>query len=303
MGVTVNPFANQVSVTSTPVNITVSAPGGVATGFVNPMTTAGDFIVGSTGGSPARLGIGLPKYVLTSNGTTALWATVFRNPMTAVGDIIIGGTAGAPARLPIGPNGTVPTSNGTTITWVAPSSGVTSAVLPPVPSGTTLAHIAGAYANNVSVGVGVATTNRLYFVPFILPRACTITELGAQVTTTGSGNFAAGIYSDSSGSPSALLVTTAKLSTSSIGFISSAVSYTLAAGTPYWAAMVVDNTTAKFIGLQGIASGLYATTTGVSMSYTYFDDLGTWSALPSTVTLGSANVAGVSAIPGVYFNG
>jgi len=41
--------------------------------MLNPMTSVGDLIVGSTAGSPSRLSIGANAYVLTSNGTTASW--------------------------------------------------------------------------------------------------------------------------------------------------------------------------------------------------------------------------------------
>lgn len=44
-------------------------------GFANPMTTAGDLILGGASGTPARLAIGSNAQVLTSNGTTASWAT------------------------------------------------------------------------------------------------------------------------------------------------------------------------------------------------------------------------------------
>jgi hypothetical protein len=41
--------------------------------MTNPMTTTGDLILGGSGGTPTRLGIGTSTYVLTSNGTTASW--------------------------------------------------------------------------------------------------------------------------------------------------------------------------------------------------------------------------------------
>jgi hypothetical protein len=49
------------------------APTSVFTGFVNPMTSVGDLILGGTAGAATRLGIGPNTYVLTSNGTTASW--------------------------------------------------------------------------------------------------------------------------------------------------------------------------------------------------------------------------------------
>lgn len=42
-------------------------------GFANPMTTAGDLILATGGGTATRLGIGSNTFVLTSNGTTASW--------------------------------------------------------------------------------------------------------------------------------------------------------------------------------------------------------------------------------------
>ncbi len=75
-----------------------------ASGFTNPMTTAGDLIVGGVSGAAGRLGIGSNGYVLTSNGTTATWAasTGISNPLTTLGDVFVGGASGAPDRLPVG---------------------------------------------------------------------------------------------------------------------------------------------------------------------------------------------------------
>jgi hypothetical protein len=47
-----------------------------SSGFINPMTTEGDIIVGTTGGTAVRLAAGTSGYVLTTNGSGALpvWA-------------------------------------------------------------------------------------------------------------------------------------------------------------------------------------------------------------------------------------
>lgn len=45
-------------------------------GMTNPMTTAGDIIIGGSSGSPSRLGIGTNGQVLTSNGTTVSWQSL-----------------------------------------------------------------------------------------------------------------------------------------------------------------------------------------------------------------------------------
>jgi hypothetical protein len=47
---------------------------GILSGFANPMTTAGDLIVGGGSGSPGRLGIGATDTALVSNGSAASWA-------------------------------------------------------------------------------------------------------------------------------------------------------------------------------------------------------------------------------------
>lgn len=52
-------------------------------GFTNPMTTAGDIIIGDTGGAAIRLGIGTNTQVLTSNGTTLSW----QNPTGGVSSV------------------------------------------------------------------------------------------------------------------------------------------------------------------------------------------------------------------------
>lgn len=44
-------------------------------GFANPMTTTGDLILAGSGGTATRLPIGANLDILTSNGTTAAWAT------------------------------------------------------------------------------------------------------------------------------------------------------------------------------------------------------------------------------------
>lgn len=47
---------------------------GVGGGFVNPMATAGDLIVGGAGGAPQRLGLGSNGSVLSSVGGALVWA-------------------------------------------------------------------------------------------------------------------------------------------------------------------------------------------------------------------------------------
>lgn len=79
-----------------------------SSGFANPMTTAGDLILGGSGGTPTRLGIGSNTFVLTSNGTTAAWAaasggTTFANPTASLGLTAINGSATTAMRSDAAP--------------------------------------------------------------------------------------------------------------------------------------------------------------------------------------------------------
>jgi hypothetical protein len=72
---------------------------------LNPMTTAGDIILGGASGTPTRLGIGSSGTVLKSNGTTAAWSS-------DVGTVVYSGTVtlsnGASGSITLA--GCVPTS-------------------------------------------------------------------------------------------------------------------------------------------------------------------------------------------------
>ena len=97
--------------------------------FVNPMTTAGDIIIGGTSGAPARLAATTDGYVLTLASGVPVWSASsgggFSNPMTTAGDLIVGGSAGAAGRLAAGTAAYVLTSNGAGVapTWQAVPGG------------------------------------------------------------------------------------------------------------------------------------------------------------------------------------
>lgn len=305
MSVTINPFANQVSVNSTPVNITVSSPGGGSSGFVNPMTTAGDLIIATTGGSPTRLGIGIAQYALTSNGTTAVWSAIFQSPMTAVGDLILGGTAGAPSRLPIGGANTILTSNGTTATWQPPvqQPGVRD-YWTPLPAASSY-HVAGATGQSIST-TAFYGGGYLLFIPFTVPRATTVTEMGLVVSGTTATNYLVGIYSDSSGYPGSLLTSPARFGTSAAGtYVYSTTSTNLSPGTLYWAAVWASTTNNIYgsyvIAMQSVLG--FSAASGLSPNSFYTYNLGTGAtSLPGTGP-GAMYYASTTYIPAVLFNG
>jgi hypothetical protein len=85
---------------------------GIQPGLANPMTTAGDIIVGGASGTPTRLAAGTATHVLTSNGAGVAPSyqaspAGFANPMTTIGDLIVGGASGVAARLANGTAGQV----------------------------------------------------------------------------------------------------------------------------------------------------------------------------------------------------
>lgn len=103
--------------------------GTVSAGMTNPMTTAGDIILGDTGGSPIRLAKGTDNQVLTVDGTTHLpvWANSasgFSDPTTTKGDLIVHGAS--TTRLAVGTDGQVLTADSTQaagVKWATASGG------------------------------------------------------------------------------------------------------------------------------------------------------------------------------------
>lgn len=89
------------------------------TGFANPMTTAGDLIIGGSSGTPTRLAKGYQGQVLKVGASTLEWVadTGFANPMEELGDLIVGTYDGVASRLPIGTANQFLISNGTTAEW------------------------------------------------------------------------------------------------------------------------------------------------------------------------------------------
>lgn len=91
------------------------------TALENPMTAAGDLIVGQAAGAPGRLAIGAAGFILTMVGGVPQWAAAPNpNPMLAGGDMIFGGSGGAPMRLPLGGNGYVLLAGAGQPAWTVP---------------------------------------------------------------------------------------------------------------------------------------------------------------------------------------
>ena len=93
---------------------------GETAGIENPMTGAGDMIVGAAGGEPARLAPGAEGDALKIVSGVPTWSTDeegMQNPMTAAGDLIVGTTGGEPARLGVGTDGDILATASGAPTW------------------------------------------------------------------------------------------------------------------------------------------------------------------------------------------
>lgn len=95
-------------------------------GMTNPMTAAGDIIIGGTDGEPEKLAKGTDGKVLKMVSGAPGWADDaggMENPMTTAGDMIIGGADGAATRLPKGTDGQVLTLASGAPAWAAAQGG------------------------------------------------------------------------------------------------------------------------------------------------------------------------------------
>jgi len=88
----------------------------VAMALTNPMTAAGDLIVGGSSGTPDVLAKGTNGKALKMVAGAPAWAA--DTPMTAAGDLIIGGASGVATRLPKDTDGMVLTLVSGLPTWV-----------------------------------------------------------------------------------------------------------------------------------------------------------------------------------------
>ena len=96
------------------------------TALQNPMTAAGDLIVGGEDGAAEKLVKGTDGKVLKMVSGAPAWADDaggMENPMTAAGDLIVGGTDGAASRLGKGTDGQVLSMVSGAPAWAAASGG------------------------------------------------------------------------------------------------------------------------------------------------------------------------------------
>jgi len=101
--------------------LTATTPTWVAIGgLTNPMTAVGDVIIGGASGTPERLPIGTIGKVLTSNGTTAGWASGSTAAGLYAGNVVAPPALGSWTWLNQG--GATATNNGGTLLMLIPDS-------------------------------------------------------------------------------------------------------------------------------------------------------------------------------------
>lgn len=126
---------------------------------LSPITTTGDLIIGNGTNSATRLGIGTNGYVLTSNGTTAVWQAS-TGGVTSFSAGTTGFTPSTGTTGAITLAGTLATTNGGTgltsftsggAVYATSSSALTTGTLPVTAGGTGVATLTGlAYGNGTS---------------------------------------------------------------------------------------------------------------------------------------------------------
>lgn len=96
------------------------------TALQNPMTAAGDLIVGGEDGAAEKLAKGTDGKVLKMVSGAPAWAddsSGMSNPMTTAGDLIVGGEDGAAGRLAKGTDGQVLSMVSGAPAWAAAGGG------------------------------------------------------------------------------------------------------------------------------------------------------------------------------------
>lgn len=190
-------------------------------------------------------------------------------------------------------------------TWATPTGGGSSGAgvqhLPP-----SMGANYGFVANCVyPQGAGLLTLSAglIYYVPFIVDRTVTITQLGFFYDSTNANTVSVGIYSDSSNAPGTLLTSGSVAASAAQMYAVSVPSITLSAGVLYWAAIVLPTTSSQVFGSsQCIFSlGSYFTNgSGAATNVTYTTRAQSGTALPAT---GAASSLSPGNFPLIWFNG
>jgi hypothetical protein len=148
---------------------------------------------------------------------------------------------------------------------------------------------------------GAVTNGRMYAMPFMTDKACTLDYFAINVTTLyAGGHMRVGIYLNANGEPGALLTEAATpFDTSGTGVKTTATTQTLLPNTLYWLALLPDNSTnvIQAAALAGIVSILGNDATLPTSPITYFYAAPGYAAMPGTFPTVSQ---GTGVLPLVY---
>jgi hypothetical protein len=156
--------------------------------------------------------------------------------------------------------------------------------------------------NGTALSTLALTSSRLHFIPLVVPRAVTLTGLRISVTTAAAGTASIGIYDSAvvSGddAPGSLVASVTGLDTGTTGDKTGSLSYTLQAGTLYWACMIASAAAtirALAVGSRGAELGRSVNNT---TAITYLYAAGSGSTLPTTAPATLTAATGVA--PAIY---
>jgi hypothetical protein len=146
------------------------------------------------------------------------------------------------------------------------------------------------------------TAARQYFLPLVVPRNVVLKGLRISVTTASAGTASIGIYKNTQvngdDAPGSLLASVSNLDTGSTGDKTGTLSYTLSAGTLYWASMIASAAvTVRALPSASLQSALGRSVNGTSV-ISYLHAAGSGSTLPSTAPTKLTTAAG--ATPAIY---
>jgi hypothetical protein len=158
-------------------------------------------------------------------------------------------------------------------------------------------------SNGTALTTLALSVSRQYFIPLVVPRNVNLTGLRISVTTAVTGTASIGIYDNAvvSGddAPGTLLASVTALDTGTTGDKTGSLSYTLNAGTLYWASMIASAAATiravPVASLQMALGRIANATAGVSYLYV----AGSGSTLPATASTPLATASGVAA-PAIY---
>lgn len=173
---------------------------------LSPITTAGDLIIGSGVNTATRLGIGTNGQILTSNGTTATWASPAASGVTSFSAGTTGFTPSTGTTGAVTLAGTLATTNGGTgltsftsggAVYATSTSALTTGTLPVTAGGTGLTSLTAGYIPFGNGTSALGSDSGLFW-------DNTNKRLGVG-TTSPTSKFVAVQTTAAAGSPSAIL--------------------------------------------------------------------------------------------------